>query len=112
MKKTILILFLVFSLGVCAQEPTEEVNPLELTKLESAELRLQIKDVQLNQLQIQIALRAHNTAVRQRDAQQARLNAMLEELRELHKAPADKFTFDAVKMAFVPIPEKPAAAKE
>lgn len=111
MKKLIVILFLVFSVGVLAQTPADEVNPLELTELEGAKLSVLIKDVQLSQLQIQIVQSQYQTAVAQRDARQARLNALLDEFRGSHSAPADKFTFDGAKMVFVPIPEE-AKTKE
>ncbi|KKM15483.1 hypothetical protein LCGC14_1695570 [marine sediment metagenome] len=109
MKKLILILFLVFAVSGFAQEPaepTEEPKAVELTELESAKLSVLIKDVQLSQLQIQIVQSQYQTAVGQRDARQARLNALLDGFRELHSAPTDKFTFDAVKMVFVPIPQE------
>lgn len=109
MKKLILILLLVFAVSGFAQEPaepTEEAKAVELTELESAKLSVLIKDVQLSQLQIQIVQSQYQTAVAQRDARQARLNALLDGFRELHSAPTDKFTFDAVKMVFVPIPQE------
>lgn len=103
MKKLIPILFVVFAVAILAQAPADEVNPLELTELESAKLSLLLKDVQLSQLQIQIVQSQYQTAVAQRDARQSRLNALLDEFRELHSAPADKFSFDAVKMSFIPL---------
>lgn len=123
MKKPILILLLLFSMALPAQEAEEKgevsalLDPmfeqkLELTELESANLSLLLKDVQLSQLQIQIVQSQYQTAVAQRDARQAKLSALLLGFRELHSAPAEKFTFDAVKMVFVPIPKEPKAEKD
>ena len=122
MKNVILILFVMFSVGVCvvadysvvlfAQEPTEDPKAVQLTELESANVLLLVKDVQLGNQGMQLVQAQFQAAVAGRDGAQAKLAALVGQLRGLHKAPEAEFTFNVQTMSFVPIPPAPEEPKK
>ena len=116
MKKLIPILFLVFSMALFAQapaeEPTEDPKAVQLTELESANVMLLAKDVQLGNQQMQLVQANYRAAVAGRDAAQAKLAALVLGLRQLHKAPEAEFSFDVGTMSFVPIPKEQAKKED
>ena len=115
MKKLIMILFLVFSMALFAQapaEPAKDPKAVQLTELESANVLLLAKDVQLGNQQMQLVQANYRAAVATRDGAQAKLAALVLSLRQLHKAPEAEFTFDVGTMSFVPIAKEEAKKEE
>lgn len=107
---SVIVLFaLALLLSAQTVEQTAKVEPevsLELTEVESLKLSLVLKDILLAAQQLQIIQATFQGAVAQRDARQKEFDTMLAGLRIVHKAPADKFSFNPNTMKFVPVPQK------
>ncbi len=108
MKK--LLVFVVFVVALLAQAQT--VGEVGLTEVETLKVSNLAKDVQIAIQQIQILQANFDRLVTQRNASQTAFLAMVERLRVAHQAPEDKFTFDAVRFTFVPVPLESNEEKE
>ena len=99
-----LAVFALFAALLPAQEIEEKAQvSLELTEVETLQISIIMKDTLLAAQQIQILQAQFQTATAQRNARQAEFNRMVERLRVVHEAPADKFAFNSAALKFVPI---------
>jgi len=84
---------------------------LELTEVETLQISVVMKDLLILQLSINNLNARFQTLTSRQSNMQAGLDRMVERLRIVHKAPADKFNFDADTLKFVPLPPKEADGK-
>jgi len=110
MRKLLMVVMLFAAIALSAQNtagPEGAVKvevSLELTEIETLQISIVMKDALLAAQQIQILQVQFQAAVARRNARQAEFDRMVERLRVVHEAPADKFTFDSATLTFVPIP--------
>jgi len=78
-----------------------------LTEIETLQISIMMKDLLLAQQRIQILQTQFQAVVTQRDQAQTELVGMIQRLRVAHQAPEEKFSFDALTLKFVPLPDDP-----
>lgn len=104
MKKLLAVTLFVVMLA-SAQTPT--VKPgLLLTEVETLQISIVMKDLLILQLSINNLNARFQTLTNRQTSMQAGLDRMVERLRVVHEAPADKFEFNAATLKFVPLPTK------